>query len=247
MAFLHAHFWSPVLAKQAALYALVPNTGRGPFLVLYLLHGLSDDHTIWHRRTRIECYAADLPLIIVMPDGYRGFYTDHHAGPAYGRYLMEDVIGFAERVLPVRRRRGGRCIGGLSMGGYGALRLALAHPEMFVSAHSHSGGFSLGHRRARSDSDEFFRIFGRHPEGTAHDVWALARKLKRRGGRFPKIRLDCGTEDFLLPENRDLHTFLVKERVPHEYAEFPGAHSWDYWDVHIQEALRFHLDCTERT
>jgi len=240
MAFLQVHFWSPVLLKQAAFYAVVPQQGRGPFPVLYLLHGLSDDHAIWHRRTRIEIYAERYPLIVVMPDGFRGFYTDHHEGPAYGRYIVEDVIGFAERLLPAARKRSGRCIGGLSMGGYGAVRLALAHPKLFVSAHSHSGAFNLGGQRQRRGRDEFRRIFGPRPQGSAHDVFALARKLKRRGGPWPKLKLDCGTEDFLIQDNRDLHAFLTREKIPHQYGGHPGGHTWDYWDLHIREALAFH-------
>ena len=145
MAFIHASFFSPILAKEVGLHALVPERARRPLPVFYLLHGLSDDYSIWHRRTRIEWYVRNLPLIVVMPDGFRGFYTDWNAGPAYARYMLEDVVGFVEKTLPAIRRRSGRCIGGLSMGGYGSLRLALARPDLFVSATSHSGAF---HARA---------------------------------------------------------------------------------------------------
>jgi S-formylglutathione hydrolase FrmB len=240
MAFLQAHFRSPVLNKQTALYAIVPEQGRGPFPVLYLLHGLSDDHTIWERRTRVEIYVQNLPLIVVMPDGLRGFYTDNHAGPAYGRYMTEDVIGFAERVLPAARKRAGRAIGGLSMGGYGAVRLALAHPDLFVSAHSHSGCLSLKRLVGRRHGPEFARIFGPRPRGSEHDLAALARRLKRRGAPIPKLKLDCGVEDVLLESNREFHAFLAKQKIPHEYSEHPGGHTWDYWDLHIREALQFH-------
>jgi len=240
VAFIQAHFWSQALLKQVAFYAIVPQTGRGPFPVLYLLHGLSDDHTIWQRRTRIEIYAQEFPLIVVMPDGFRGFYTDHDQGPPYGRYMIEDVIGFAERLLPAVGKRSGRCIGGLSMGGYGAMRLALAHPEMFAGAHSHSGALNIAVTRKRYPADEFYRIFGPNPRGTQHDLFALARRLKRRGTRWPKLYIDCGTEDQLISHNRAFHAFLDKLKIPHAYFEHPGGHNWDYWDLHIREALRFH-------
>lgn len=240
MALIHAHFRSTVLEKQSALYAIVPDQGKGPFPVFYLLHGLSDDHTIWLRRTRIDSYVNELPLIVVMPDGYRGFYADHVAGPAYGQYLVEDVIGFAERTLPAIGRRSARCIGGLSMGGYGALRTALAHPDLFVSANSHSGACYAWRPLDHHQVAEFTRIFGKGRPRRDHDLEALVRKIKRARRRFPKLRIDCGTDDFLFDQNREFHAFLKKQKIAHEYVEFPGEHDWGYWDLHIREALAFH-------
>ncbi len=83
------------------------------------------------------------------------------------------------------------------------------------------------------------RVFGNRLTGTDHDLLLLARKA-RKAGALPKIRLDCGTEDFLLNENRHLHQQFTQAGIAHEYHEFPGAHNWDYWDLHIREALAFH-------
>jgi len=242
MAFVHAQFFSPTLGKQTALYAILPDSGDGPFPVYYLLHGLSDDYTIWHRRTRIEAYAAGKPIIVVMPDGFRSFYTDHGCGPAYGKYMAQDVVGFVERTFPAQRQRSGRCIGGLSMGGYGALRLALAYPELFCSANSHSGALQIWKEPLNNKPTQEYRCtFGENPVGSAHDLEALVKKAKRSRHGLPALRIDCGEADFLIEHNRTFHRFLEKSKVPHEYAEFPGAHSWDYWDLHVQEALAFHL------
>ncbi|GMV82604.1 MAG: hypothetical protein AMXMBFR7_37880 [Planctomycetota bacterium] len=241
MAFLHASFFSPVLQKEVGLNAIVPETGRGPFPVFYLLHGLSDDYTIWHRRTRIEWYVRKLPLIVVMPDGYRGFYTDNHDGAAYGRYLVEDVIGFAERTFPAIGKRAARCIGGLSMGGYGAMRTALAHPELFVSAHSHSGAlFDLSKPFRPERRAMLKKIYGPKAKGSAHDIFHLAAHHKRRGTRLPKLWIDCGLDDHLIANNRAFHAHLEKLGVAHHYAEHPGVHDWDYWEKHIVAALAFH-------
>ena len=242
MAFINASFFSPVLGKEVGMHVIMPETGRGPFPVLYLLHGLSDDHSTWHRRTRIEYYVHQLPLIVAMPDGFRGFYTDNNEGPAYGRYMMEDVIGFVERTFPAMRKRGGRCIGGLSMGGYGALRLALAHPNMFASAHSHSGAFAASTVTYKNfwRESERYRTFGPHPKGSAHDVFALARKLKSGGKRIPQLRIDCGEQDTLIGCNRELHAHLNRLKIRHEYIECPGEHNWDFWDKRIRGALVFH-------
>ena len=241
MAFLHASFFSKVLQKEVGLNAVVPEKGKGPYPVLYLLHGLSDDYTIWHRRTRIEWFVRDLPLIVVMPDGFRGFYTDNYLGPAYGRYMLEDVLGFAEHALPIRRSRAARCIGGLSMGGFGSMRLGLAHPELFASVHSHSGAAWDFTKPVPAERREMFaQLFGPKPKGTAHDLYHLAKQALHAGKRLPKLRMDCGVDDVLISQNRAFHAHLDKLGFPHEYAEYPGEHNWDYWEEHIREALVFH-------
>ncbi|OHE80360.1 MAG: hypothetical protein A3G75_05135 [Verrucomicrobia bacterium RIFCSPLOWO2_12_FULL_64_8] len=146
-------------------------------------------------------------------------------------------------------------MGGLSMGGYGALRLALGYPERFCSVHSHSGALiqrnlTLTPRQAARHElfknhppgfiTELRRIFGRHPIGTTHDLIALIRRARRRGRRLPEILIDCGREDPLLKYNQRFHRRLEAMKVPHVYQEFPGTHDWDYWDLHIPEALAFH-------
>lgn len=243
MALVHLHFFSKVLGKHVAAEVLLPDEGKPPFPVFYLLHGLSDDHTIWLRRTRLESYVAGLPMIVVMPDGFRGFYTDNEQGPAFGRYIGEELVAVIDRFFPTRASRSGRAIGGLSMGGYGALRNALTYPETFGSANSHSGAVYAGTHRwdrghDRLDAREFMRVFGPRPEGSRHDLLQLVRKVPRR--KLPKLLIDCGTEDFLIQDNRALHAKLKAHRIPHVYAEFPGSHNWDYWDTHVRDALRFH-------
>ncbi len=246
MALAHLHWFSQTLKKQVAMNVILPDGGKPPFATFYLLHGLSDDYSIWLRRTRIESYAEKYPLIIVMPDGFRGFYTDNNTGPAYATYIAEELPAFVERNFPAKATRAGRCIGGLSMGGYGALRLALAHPDRYVSAVSHSGALahgSLTHPRSAStsfDPSEFQRVFGRNPRGSRHDLMHLATLAKRSRKPLPALRIDCGSDDFLIDANRGFHRFLSDRKIPHEYEEFPGSHTWDYWDLHIQESLAFH-------
>jgi S-formylglutathione hydrolase FrmB len=164
------------------------------------------------------------------------------SGFRYEAAILDDLIPLIDRTFPTRAERLGRCLGGLSMGGYGALRLALRRPDMFCSAVSHSGAVFFGHAALPANdpnAEEFRRILGDHPEGGPNDLYALAEKLDR--SMVPALRLDCGTEDFLLEANRDFHGHLTNLGIAHEYAEFPGAHDWSYWDVHVQEAIRFHL------
>ncbi len=240
MSLCEVHRYSALLGKHVGLNVILPDTGTPPFATFYLLHGLSDDYTIWLRRTRIEAYAIGLPLIIVMPDGYRGFYTNTENGVPYARYIGEETVEYIERNFPAKASRDARCVGGLSMGGYGALRIALGYPDRFCSANSHSGAVMHGTRKPKETVlREYDQIFGNDPRGSEHDLLALAKSARDRKC-LPEMRLDCGTEDVLLQRNRELHEALAEMNAPHEYEEFPGLHNWDYWDLHVQDALRFH-------
>ncbi len=140
MAFATIHYSSRSLRKASSFNVVFPEEPAAPrpWAAFYLLHGLSDDNTIWTRRTSIERYVAGWPMVVVMPDGGRGFYTNAVEGDAYEDDLIKDVMGLVERTFPVKPDRSARAIGGLSMGGYGAIKLGLKHPEMFASVHSHS-------------------------------------------------------------------------------------------------------------
>lgn len=242
MAFATIHYFSNSLQKQSTFHIVFPE-GREfapPWATFYLLHGLSDDHTIWARRTSIERYVAGLPLAVVMPDGGRGWYSNAQVGFAHEDDLIQDVIGLVERTFPVKAERSGRAIGGLSMGGYGAVKLGLKHHAMFGSVHAHSGavGIMRDEDRMRQLAPEFQRIFGDTPRGGPEDPFTLVERIDH--GRIPPMRLDCGTDDFLLDQNRAFHAHLDALHIPHEYEEFPGGHDWAYWDTHVREAIRFH-------
>ena len=243
MAFCELHFRSNALGRQTACNLIIPQGQSAPWATFYLLHGASDDHTIWARRTSIERYVEGLPLLVVMPEGGgSGFYTDAVDGS--GRYesaIIEDLIPFMDATFPTRAEGAGRAIGGLSMGGYGAMKLALKHPDLFCSANSHSGAVSL-ERMVNNDNPDWRgkmrRIFGENAIGGAEDPFALA--LNGNAQTRPALKIDCGSEDFLLDSNRSFHAHLEKHAVAHQYDEFSGGHEWSYWDTHVQEALAFH-------
>lgn len=212
---------------------------------MILMHGLSDDYTIWQRRTSIERYVADKPLIVVMPDGGRGFYVDALQGFAYLQAVAYELPGLMKHWYTVD---GQWCTAGLSMGGYGAFRVALERPEVFRSAVSLSGAMTIGryyptetaetdHPRDEPFIREFLPVFGKAEPGGPNDLVALAQKASP----LPALRFDCGTEDFLLNSNRTLDSEMTTLGIPHEYEEFPGDHNWEYWDEHIQEAIAFSL------
>jgi len=238
MAFLQVHFSGAAANKACGMNVILPEAGEGPFPVLYLLHGYSDDHTVWCRRTRIEWYVREMPLIVVMPDGLHSFYcNDPRPGGFAGEdHIIRDVVGFVERAFPALPARDGRALAGLSMGGYGAMMLGLRHPEMFCAISSHSSAFAFAHEPI-SQREAINNYAAALPEGQ-YDCFVLAEKAAQVGGS-PAIRFDCGTEDGLLAANRDFHAHLEAIGLAHEYAEFPGFHSWPYWDEHVRETLTF--------
>ncbi len=211
---------------------------EGPFHVMFLLHGLSDDNTIWMRRTSIERYVDGLPLIVVMPDGGRGWYSDAVDGYAFETAIGVELPKYIARLFPTRDQW---CISGLSMGGYGAFKLALKFPDIFHSTVSHSGALAMAHDLPIRDdafNREVLRVFGENPIGGSNDLHALVGKL--RPNKLPHMRFDCGVDDFLLEANRSFKVQLEKLGIDHEYQEFPGDHNWTYWDEHVQEGIAFH-------
>jgi S-formylglutathione hydrolase FrmB len=198
---------------------------------VYLLHGLSDDYTIWQRRTSIERYADRCGLMVVMPDGGRSFYCDHQYG-RYEEHILE-TMRFIDRTFRTIDAPDGRGIGGLSMGGYGAMKLGLKYPELFGSVAAHSSALDINRVHTAEHLQDIFPT----PPGPGEDLFTIA----ARAGTKPAIRFDCGVDDFLIEDNRRFHAHLQALGVAHTYAEYPGAHSWEYWDEHIVEALAFHV------
>lgn len=247
MAVATIQFRAPKLGKATAFNIILPTDSSiaGPYPVLYLLHGYSDDHTIWCRRTSVERYVEGRGLIVVMPDSHLGWYTNAAHGQPYEDHILEDVIGFVDRSFPTIASRAGRCIGGLSMGGYGAMKLGLKHPQLFASVHAHSAAFVIPNPNWNNEfRQKMSLIFGPDPAGSDNDVFALAARANRK--KLPALHIDCGTEDYLIDGNRRFRAHLKKLKIAHQYHEYPGIHDWAYWDRHIPAAIEFHLQHVKR-
>jgi S-formylglutathione hydrolase FrmB len=244
MSFGTMAFFSKALGRPKSYSILLPDyegaTG-GPYPVFYLLHGRSDDHRAWTHWTSIDRYVRKLPLIVVMPCGERSFYCNTAEGDRFEDYLMEDLVAHIEGSYNVLKGREHTAIGGLSMGGYGAMMLGLKHGAEFGSIGAHSSAFGVTRRAWDPSADrELCRIFGPmgSPSREENDPWVLAERCAK--AQMPALYIDCGTEDFLLDSNREFHAHLGSLDIAHTYQEFPGAHSWEYWDLHIRDSLAHH-------
>lgn len=233
------------LGKLTRVSIIVPEGATGPFPVLYLLGGLSDDNSAWLRWTSIERYTAGLPLIVVMPNGERGFYTDARLSERhnYESHIIKEVIPFIDSVFQTVPTKSGRTIAGLSMGGYGAFKLAMKHPQMFSAALSLSGAVQVPSAGLPDDANfanELRLIYGDNSIGSDDDILAMAGRINR--DTLPELRFECGTEDYLLGQNRILKHALDSHNLPYTYIESSGDHSWKYWDRRLAESLPFLLD-----
>ena len=252
MALAHFDFFSDVLGMAMAMDVILPQDPRGgigmegveldgDFPCLLLLHGLSGDHTIWQRRTSIERYAASYGIAVAMPSVHRSFYTDMVSGYPYWTYISEEIPAILRRYFPVSSRREDNFVAGLSMGGYGAFKLALRCPERFWAGASLSGCLDLGLRVDETAVDvgrDFELIFGDKPVIAADDdLLKTATALVASGRPAPDLFQCCGIDDFLYEQNRSFRLHAASIGLPVEYREGPGAHSWDYWDARIQDVL----------
>lgn len=226
-------FRSKALGRHVTYSVILPDgevwEKWSDFPVLYQLHGRSDDHTAWLNMSNLVIHAREVPFIIVLPDGSVSFWSDYSPRERYEAFVIEDLDEHVRRTFPVRP--GKAAIGGLSMGGYGAMALGLKHPDRFASIWSHSSAFYDAER---------FRSFENPPsDPEALDIFRIAERAKE-AKELPVIGLDCGRDDFLIEENRRFHKHLEDLGIPHTYKEHEGAHTWDYWDLHVREALRQH-------
>jgi len=217
--------------------------------VLYLLHGLFGHYSDWITKTNVADYAAQYRMIVVMPEGNNGWYTDSATAPAdkYESYILKELIPDVQKRYRTIETRYGRGIAGLSMGGYGALKFGLKSPDTFAFAGSLSGALAAPTwteddlKIVPAIRDSLLSVYG--PAGSAtrkaNDIYEIARGLPPESiAGLPYFYLDCGTEDLLINFNQQFATLLREKKISHEYRELPGDHNWAYWDQQVQEILR---------
>lgn len=256
MALLHTHLHSDVLGMECRMEAILPEPrgadphtplsardAASPPPCLYLLHGLSDDASTWMRRTSIERYVAPLGLAVIMPSVHRSYYTDMTQGLPYWTFISEELPAKVSAMFRVSTAREDTFVAGLSMGGYGAFKLALACPGRFAAGASLSGALDVARRAARADGGQardIELIFG-GPAGAAtpsNDLMRLVEPVAKLPAQAqPALFQCCGTEDFLYDDNIRFRDRARSLGLPLTYEEAPGTHEWGFWDRWIQRVL----------
>ena len=278
------------VAKDVVVYlpASYETSGKR-YPVFYYLHGLGGEETNWTDGGKLDetADALGLDAIVVMPDGDDGFYADS-AKPVdydacmkdgtglflpqrikksrciraskYETYITKDLVGWVDATYRTLATREGRAIAGLSMGGFGALQLAMRHPDLFVAAASHSGvdallyGGPIPYAKGKVITITDVKTWGDGlgPFGAwirgifgpdlatwqGYDPATLAAKLDKSG---PALYVDCGTEDEFLLHNgmQYLHDLLTEKGIEHAYYIGPGHHNFDFWSVRVKHSLEF--------
>lgn len=249
MALLECHYKSEVLDMEQPFNVILPQISMSDnenmskkFPVLYLLHGLSDDHTAWVRKTNIERYAAQYNLAVVMPNVNRSFYADMKYGLNYYTYITKEIPHIVQSYFPISDKREDNFIAGLSMGGYGAFMIALRNPEKFSAAASLSGALDLTVFLDMNDeriAPMTEMLFG-SPEEFINSDYNLVKLLSKTSKEnLPRLFQCCGTEDYIYPLNESFRAAANKFGIDLTYEEGPGEHEWGYWDANIQRVLRW--------
>ncbi len=250
MAVLHFHFFSKVLGMQRQMDVIVPQPfiepgvvelPKTPWPVLYLLHGGSDDHTMWTRQTSIERYATKKGVAVVMPSSDLGYFSDMAYGPRFFTFLSEELPELIKEFLPnLATDRAHTFAAGLSMGGFGAVKLGLANPERFCAVASLSGMLDVPERYRLATHHHIHQLsFGYTLDDvleSENDLPYQAKIAIEKQVDLPKLYFDCGTEDYLYLMTKDFYA-RFSDDLNITYHEQSGDHEWGYWDEAIQRVF----------
>lgn len=244
MAFINLKFYSTSLQMETEVNVILPQKEVAGVTsenckCLYLLHGLSDNQSMWTRRSSIERYADEYGICVIMPSGGRSFYFNQANGENYYDFVANELPQRIEEIFKVSTKREDKYIAGLSMGGYGALKIALKETDKFCAA----AGLS-------SVADIKTELFKGHLSGILNcktnvieddDLYNLV-KQKENGVNKPRLYMWCGTEDFLYEDNVKFKEYMKNFNYDFTYRESEGNHSWEYWDTQIVEVIKWMLN-----
>jgi len=250
MALLQTMFRSRVLQLETSVNVVLPydrydaQGKRIPYnKVLYLLHGLKGNAWSWLRQSRAERYASEFGYALIMPEVHRSFYTDMAQGLKYFTYITEELPQVMQDMLRLPLGRDHTFVGGLSMGGYGALKCVLARPDLFGGGICISGGYY-------SLATPHLMLNGFYEENELHGILGETYDLRKEDDldhlmsvypadvKKPRLYLACGTEDFLYKHNVRAHESLTAHGFAHTYEEWPGVHDWRFFDAAAQRGMQ---------
>lgn len=248
-------FESKELSRTATYRILLPSdydsrkSKKTRYPVLYLLHGLSGSRVDWYDRTPLAKLQERQRFVIVMPDGGNGWYTNSATKPLdkYESFFFEELMPSVKQNFRIADGRDSTYIAGLSMGGFGSMKFALLHPDLFVLAGSFSGALKAPQTDpaqkvewqllADSNRDAFGAMGSITRE--KNNIYKMVESLDpQKNAELPFFYIDCGTEDSRLGQSSDFANLLLERKIPHEFRQLPGRHDWNYWGKQIGEFLR---------
>ena len=249
MAYYRIEYFSKALCRQTSFEMLIPNDPREPkedkpMSTLFLLHGYTGKAGNWVPEYLTEKYN----FAIVMPNGENGFYLDGLCtGHAFQTLVGVELVNYVRKTFNLARTPKDTFIAGMSMGGFGALHTALAYPETFGKAAGLSSALIVhgiahmkpGEGNGVANYDYYHECFGDLETVEERDCnpEVLALKRKKAKKKLPELYMACGTEDFLIEPNRELHRFLEAHKIKHEYHESKGVHDMAFWSEYIVKAI----------
>lgn len=249
MAFVDLKLSSEVLKHCTSVHVIVPQARKQDekLKVLWLFHGMYGDHSNWTRFTSIERYVDEKNVCVVMPAVENSFYADMAYGDEYFTYVTKELPEILCPMFNLSSKREDNYVAGLSMGGYGAFKVALNYPDRYGMAASFSGALDLQmiYESDMVGEEKFEKygtmIFGSYEsfKGSNCDLRHMA-EIRAKEGNYPELFMCCGKDDFLYQNNLGFLAHLKNIDIPVTYEEEDGyEHSWDYWDLKIQRAIEW--------
>lgn len=254
-AWIHCNFHSCVLNMNVDVGILIPEKcrikkyqmgqkERLKYQTLYLFHGFSGDYTTYLRTSDIERYAEEYQFVVVMPSAYNSAYTDMKYGLNYFTYISEELMDFIEQIFPVSEVREDRFVAGMSMGGYGAYKLALSFPEKFCAVAGVAGSYHAEYRyqgKVTTVSTLCEALYGDPPEITPeiHDLFTMLKNLKESGKPIPLMYTCCGTEDRRYFDSVDLKKAADELQIPLVFEQGPGKHDSAFFGQYLPRFLEW--------
>lgn len=255
MGVIRTTFYSKVLREQTNVVIILPtympwrdgsyeveyyaNYGRKK--TFYILHGGSDDCSLYLRKTKIEDYADKGDFAVVMPEVKNSFYCNMVAGKDYFTYLSEELPQYLERIYPIANHAEDRFVIGNSMGSHGAFKWALNRPDFFCAAAGMSGVGDVEEMGFLNRNQQYVKnAFGTSEQyrGSSNDLKHLALKLVDSGEIIPYFYSCCGMKDQFYEGTKEFYEYAMKIGFPLEYESGPGKHDWAFWDAWLPKIIK---------
>jgi len=265
MANIQINFFSQAINRLTTVQMILPNDAvaemtinnphyKRPMKTLFLLHGYSGNSWDWAYGSLVAELALKYNLAVVMPSGDNSFYVNAKAsGYRYEDFIVKDLLAYIQKTFSLAMETKDTFIGGLSMGGFGAIRLGLAHPECFGKIVGLSSALIIEDIKDMTEDspaakvankayyEQTFGDLSKLDESCVNPEYLIKQSLKNKEEIRP-VFMACGSEDFLIENNRNFHKFLEREGVAHIYKESPGVHDWKFWNEYLEPAIQWLLD-----